>query len=113
MPPARIGASYVNFFYPNHDGLGVRPLKGILNKKDLKTFISTLKKFGSKFTYRKSKKKSVIYEANISLGYDAGFQHHNKDNYFYIFMCMLFMLHMRVYQQFTHSLLNKMILIYK
>ena len=66
MPPSRIGASYVNFI-SNHDGLGVRPLEGILNKKDLNTFLDTLKKFGSKFTFRKHKNTSVIYEANISL----------------------------------------------
>ena len=66
MPPSRIGASYVNFI-SNHDGLGIRPLEGILNKKDLNIFLDTLKKFGSKFTFRKHKNTSVIYEANISL----------------------------------------------
>ena len=54
MPPSRIGASYVNFI-SNHDGLGIRPLEGILNKKDLNLFLDTLKKFGSKFTFRKHK----------------------------------------------------------
>ncbi|MBV69389.1 MAG: alpha-amylase [Pelagibacterales bacterium] len=66
MPPSRIGASYVNFI-SNHDGLGIRPLEGILNKKDLNLFLDTLKKFGSKFTFRKYKNTSVVYEANISL----------------------------------------------
>ena len=66
MPPSRIGASYVNFI-SNHDGLGIRPLEGILNKKDLNVFFKYIKKFGSKFTFRKHKNTSVIYEANISL----------------------------------------------
>ena len=34
MPPLGIGASYVNFV-SNHDGLGVRPLEGILTKKKI------------------------------------------------------------------------------
>ena len=42
MPPARIGASYINFL-ANHDGLGIRPLEGILNKKDIQIFLDTLK----------------------------------------------------------------------
>ena len=65
MPPSRIGASYVNFI-SNHDGLGIRPLEGILNKKDLNIF-RYIKKIWSKFTFRKHKNTSVIYEANISL----------------------------------------------
>ena len=65
MPPSRIGASYVNFI-SNHDGLGIRPFEGILNKKDLNIFLDTLKKFGSNLL-RKHKNTSVIYEANISL----------------------------------------------
>ncbi len=66
MPPSRLGSSYINFL-ANHDGLGLRPLEGILNRKDLEIFLNTLKKFGSKFTYRKHKNQSVVYEANISL----------------------------------------------
>ena len=70
MPPAKEKNCYLNFL-ATHDGIGLRPLEGILNENDLKILLKTLKSFGSKFTYRKDKNnKKVIYEANISL-YDA------------------------------------------
>ena len=67
MPPAKDNNCYLNFL-ATHDGIGLRPLEGILKNKDLKILLSTLKNFGSKFTYRKTKNnKKEIYEANISL----------------------------------------------
>ena len=83
MPPAKDENCYLNFL-ASHDGIGFRPLEGILNSTDLKLLLETLKKFGSKFTYRKDKNnKKVIYEANISL-YDAlAGTINGKDNYAY------------------------------
>ena len=67
IPPAKDNNCYLNFL-ATHDGIGIRPLEGILKEADLKIFLKTLKKFGSKFTYRNTKNnKKVIYEANISL----------------------------------------------
>ncbi len=67
MPPAKDNNCYLNFL-ATHDGIGLRPLEGILKNKDLRILLNTLKKFGSKFTFRKTKNnKKAIYEANISL----------------------------------------------
>ena len=67
MPPAKDNNCYLNFL-ANHDGIGMRPLEGIITKNDLNILLKTLKNYGSKFTYRKDKNnKKVIYEANISL----------------------------------------------
>ena len=66
IPPARKKNYYINFL-ATHDGLGLRPLEGMLKDKELNKLVDTLKSFGSKFTYRKQNKKSLIYEANISL----------------------------------------------
>ena len=67
MPPAKDKNCYLNFL-ATHDGIGIRPLEGILRDSDLKILLKTLKKFGSKFTYRNAKNnKKVVYEANISL----------------------------------------------
>tara|TARA_E500000178_G_scaffold12987_1_gene12513 strand:+ start:3613 stop:5385 length:1773 start_codon:yes stop_codon:yes gene_type:complete len=70
MSPAKKNTAYLNFL-ATHDGIGIRPLEGILKNSDLKKLLVTLEKFGAKFTFRKnqSNKKSV-YEANISL-FDA------------------------------------------
>ncbi|MEC8100580.1 MAG: alpha-amylase family glycosyl hydrolase [Pseudomonadota bacterium] len=70
MPPAKDDNCYLNFL-ATHDGIGLRPLEGILDNNDLKILLKALKNFGSKFTYRKDRNnKKVIYEANISL-FDA------------------------------------------
>ncbi len=81
MPPARVGNNYINFL-ATHDGLGIRPLEGILNNKDLKSFLNSLKMFGSKFTYRKQNNKSLIYEANISLADALSGTLKGKDSFF-------------------------------
>ncbi len=80
MPPAKIGNSYINFL-ATHDGLGIRPLEGILNKKDLELFLQTLKSFGSRFSYRKHNKVARVYEANIALIDALSGTTKGKDNY--------------------------------
>ena len=83
MPPAKDNNCYLNFL-ATHDGIGLRPLEGILKNKDLIILLDTLKNFGSKFTFRKIKNnKKVIYEANISL-FDCFLGTINgKDNFAY------------------------------
>ncbi len=66
IPPARKKNYYINFL-ATHDGIGLRPLEGMINDKDLRRLTDCLRAFGSKFTYRRQNKKSLIYEANISL----------------------------------------------
>ena len=83
MPPAKDNNCYLNFL-ATHDGIGIRPLEGILKEGDLKILLKTLKNFGSKFTYRNTKNnKKVIYEANISLFDCFSGTIKGKDNYAY------------------------------
>ncbi len=80
MPPAKDGNFYLNFL-ATHDGIGIRPLEGIINKSDLSKLLETLKAFGSKFTYRKQKNNNLsVYEANISLMDAMSGTIYGKDN---------------------------------
>lgn len=70
LPNAKIGNSYLNFI-ASHDGIGIRPTEGLLNKNTLHNFLKRLKKNGSKFSYRKVQNKvKKVYEANITI-FDA------------------------------------------
>ena len=70
LPNTKVSNSYLNFI-ASHDGIGMRPTEGILNKKSLNNFLKRLKKNGSKFSYRKVQNKSrKVYEANITV-FDA------------------------------------------
>ena len=67
MPPSRNGNAYLNFI-ASHDGLGMRPIEGILNNSQTKLFFRRIKKNGGKFSHRKFMKiNKKVYEANISL----------------------------------------------
>ena len=67
LPSTKIGNNYLNFI-ASHDGIGMRPAEGILNKKSIRDLLTRLKKNGSKFSYRKIKGKSKkVYEANITV----------------------------------------------
>jgi len=67
LPNNKPGNSYLNFI-ASHDGIGMRPVEGILNESDLKSFLKRLKKNGSKFSYRKIQNKfKKVYEANITI----------------------------------------------
>ena len=67
LPLTKPGNNYLNFI-ASHDGIGMRPAEGILNKKTIKNLLIRLKKNGSKFSYRKIKNKSKkVYEANITV----------------------------------------------
>ena len=66
MPPAQEKNSYLNFL-SSHDGIGLRPLEGILPEKELKNYINFFKKQGALFGLRKNKKKESVYEVNITL----------------------------------------------
>ncbi len=70
LPSTKFQNSYLNFI-ASHDGIGMRPTEGILNKRSLNNFLKRLKKNGSKFSYRKVQNKSrKVYEANITV-FDA------------------------------------------
>ncbi len=66
MPPAQFGNSYLNFL-STHDGIGMRPLEGLLPEVELKRFIKTLESSGAYLTHRVSGKKKSVYEVNTTL----------------------------------------------
>ena len=67
LPSTKKGNSYLNFI-ASHDGIGMRPVEGILNKKTINNLLKRLKKNGSRFSFRKIKNKSKkVYEANITI----------------------------------------------
>ena len=70
LPHLKKDNSYLNFI-ASHDGIGMRPIEGILNKTTINNFLKRLKKNGSKFSYRKIQNKTrKVYEANITI-FDA------------------------------------------
>ncbi len=70
LPQTKKGNSYLNFI-ASHDGIGMRPVEGIINNSNKDKFLKRLKKNGSKFSYRKVQSKSKkVYEANITV-FDA------------------------------------------
>ena len=63
----KIGNNYLNFI-ASHDGIGMRPVEGYLNKENLSKFFKRLKKNGGQLSYRKVQGSSKkVYEANITL----------------------------------------------
>ena len=70
MPPAPIGCAYFNFT-ASHDGIGLRPAEGLLEKEEFTVLLETMKKFGGEISTRKhSNNTESPYEINISL-FDA------------------------------------------
>ena len=70
LPRTKKGNSYLNFI-ASHDGIGMRPIEGIINENNKNKFFKRLKKNGSKFSYRKVQNKSKkVYESNITV-FDA------------------------------------------
>ena len=67
LPSTKLGNNYLNFI-ASHDGIGMRPVEGILEEKTLKLFLNRLKKNGSKFSFRKAQNNiKKVYEANITV----------------------------------------------
>ena len=46
MPPAKDNNSYLNFI-ATHDGIGIRPLEGIIKNKEINILLNTFKRHGS------------------------------------------------------------------
>ena len=66
MPPAQEKNSYLNFL-STHDGIGMRPLEGILPQNEIVKYLSFFKKQGGLFSYRSDKGEKSVYEVNITL----------------------------------------------
>lgn len=70
MPPAKNGTAYLNFI-ASHDGVGLRPLDGLLDDTEKSRMIETLQSFGAQVTYRRSREgDKKPYEINITV-FDA------------------------------------------
>ena len=70
MPPAQDGTTYFNFI-ASHDGIGLRPVEGLLSEDELATLIGTLQDFGGLISSRRVDGDKVKpYEVNIAL-FDA------------------------------------------
>ncbi|MFT6924454.1 MAG: sucrose phosphorylase [Psychromonas sp.] len=70
MPPAQNGTCYFNFI-ASHDGIGLRPVEGLLSDQELNTLAVTLESFGGKTSWRTTDQgQQKPYEINIAL-YDA------------------------------------------
>ncbi|MBO1255548.1 sugar phosphorylase [Alteromonas sp. 5E99-2] len=70
MPPARNGTTYFNFI-ASHDGIGLRPVEGLLDDNELSQLVEAMASYGGKVSWRTSDigtKKP--YEINITL-FDA------------------------------------------
>ena len=89
MPPARTGSAYLNFL-ASHDGIGLRPVEGLLSKQEIEKLTSTMVSFGGRLSYRVTQSgEQEPYEINISL-WDAlaGTPSGGKDSYqFDRFIC--------------------------
>lgn len=70
MPPAQLGCAYLNFT-ASHDGIGLRPVKGLLSEVDKLQMIEAVTGFGGLLSMRKtSTGEDHPYEMNIAL-FDA------------------------------------------
>jgi sucrose phosphorylase len=66
LPKLPKGCTFLNFT-ASHDGIGVRPLQGILNDKELKKLIKMVESRGGKVSYKSNSDGSKSpYELNIT-----------------------------------------------
>ncbi len=61
----RKGTTYLNFT-SSHDGIGVRPLEGLMPEEEKMSMVENMKKFGALVTTRQLGDKHVPYEVNIT-----------------------------------------------
>ena len=67
LPPAQSGTCYLNFI-ASHDGIGLRPLDGLVTDVEINKLVKKTEKSGGKVTYRKSREGyDKPYELNITL----------------------------------------------
>lgn len=70
MPPAQKGTTYLNFI-ASHDGIGLRPLEGLISDEDVQHLIATMERAGGQVSWRSLNDGGMRpYEINISL-FDA------------------------------------------
>jgi sucrose phosphorylase len=70
MPPAQAGTAYLNFI-ASHDGIGLRPLEGLVESSQIEQLVGCMQQFGGHLTMRQaSEGNEKPYEINIAL-FDA------------------------------------------
>ena len=70
MPPAILGTTYFNFL-ASHDGVGLRPVEGLLSEGELDSMIDQLQENGALLSWREHADGTrTVYEVNVSL-FDA------------------------------------------
>jgi sucrose phosphorylase len=70
MPPTQQGTCYLNFI-ASHDGIGLRPVEGLLSEHEVNQLVRTLERFGARISWRTlSDGRPHPYEINVAL-FDA------------------------------------------
>ena len=70
MPPAQAGTTFFNFI-ASHDGIGLRPLEGLVSDEELNQLISVMENNGGMVSWRSHEEgEARPYEINITL-FDA------------------------------------------
>jgi len=70
MPPAQVGTFYFNFI-ASHDGIGLRPVTGLLSQDEINSLVETMELFEGKISWRTVDANTrEPYEINIAL-FDA------------------------------------------
>ena len=70
MPPAQDGTFYFNFI-ASHDGIGLRPVEGLLAQEEVDLLLATMEGFGGRVSWREAAGETAKpYEINIAL-FDA------------------------------------------
>jgi sucrose phosphorylase len=81
MPPAQDGTTYLNFI-ASHDGIGLRPVEGILDEHEIDEIAETMQAFGGRISWRNLGNDQVRpYEINISLIDALGGTVEGRDDY--------------------------------
>lgn len=81
MPPAQLGTTYFNFI-ASHDGIGLRPVEGLLADDEVDELIATMQSFGGRVSWRAlDDGQRKPYEINISLFDALQGTHKGKDDW--------------------------------
>ena len=80
MPPSQDGCTLFNFS-ASHDGIGLRPVEGLLPEDEIAKMIDTIMGFGGRVTMRSYEGHEVPYEMNTTLFSALKGTIHGEDNF--------------------------------
>jgi len=70
MPPAQMGTFYFNFI-ASHDGIGLRPVEGLLDEQEIEELVNAVQLSGARISWRSAEGgRNKPYEINVTL-FDA------------------------------------------